>query len=183
MNPTRAFSWYLFRYNRTGNSRMTGKKQFLFAILLVLSFFSLSSAWVWAQAGGGGGSGGGSGAGGGGQSGDSTRPAVQSGSQADRQRLMYLSGRVLLDDGQEPGQRTQVELLCQGSVVRQEYTSGSGIFSIEIAGSTQASSRSVDASVSSSNSQQLGGGFGGGSGGATGLGAGGGLLHQGVRST
>lgn len=183
MNPTRAFSWYLFRYNSTGNSRMTGKKQFLFAILLVLSFFSLSSAWVWAQAGGGGGSGGGSGAGGGGQSGDSTRPAVQSGSQADRQRLMYLSGRVLLDDGQEPGQRTQVELLCQGSVVRQEYTSGSGIFSIEIAGSTQASSRSVDASVSSSNSQQLGGGFGGGSGGATGLGAGGALLHQGVRST
>jgi tetratricopeptide (TPR) repeat protein len=93
---------------------------------------------------------------------------------------MYLSGKVLLDDGQEPGARTQVELLCQGSVIRQEYTSGSGTFSIEIAGGSQASTRPVDASVASSDySQSLGGGFGGGSRGATGLGSGGGFSSSG----
>ena len=60
-------------------------------------------------------------------------------------------------------------------MVRQEYTSGSGAFSIEIVGGTQASTRPVDASVASSAySQQLGGGA---SSGFPGVSAGGGLAN------
>jgi predicted TPR repeat methyltransferase len=141
---------------------MIGKKQLLFAILFLIAVFSLSPAWVRAQ-GGGGNEGGGSGSGGGGESGGggtaTTGGQQSTGSQQDRQRPMFLSGRVLLDDGQEPGSKTKVELICQGSVVRQEYTSGSGTFSMELVGGTQASSQIADATVASSDySQSLGGG-------------------------
>jgi len=140
---------------------MIEKKRIFFALLLLLPIFPLSSASVWAQSGGGGGgSGGGSSGGGssGGSSGGSTTSGQRSsGSQTDRQRPMFLSGRVLLDDGQPPGSRTKVELICQGSVVLQEYTSHSGTFSMEIAGGQQ-SARPMDASVASADYAQLGSG-------------------------
>jgi len=153
---------------------MIGKKRIFLAILLLLPFFSLFSAWGWAQGGGGGGSGG-AGSGGSTSGGGTTGGQRSSGSQADRQRPMFLSGRVLLDDGQVPGTRTKVELICQGSVVRQEYTSHSGSFSIEIAGGSQQGTRPMDASVSSASSSQLGGAFGASPLGSSSFGGGGGL--------
>ncbi|MCH7803269.1 MAG: tetratricopeptide repeat protein [Acidobacteria bacterium] len=151
---------------------MIEKKRIFFALLLLLLFFPLSSASVWAQSGGGGGGGSsGGGSSGGGNSGGSTTGGQQSsGTQAERQRPMFLSGRVLLDDGQPPGSRTKVELICQGSVVRQEYTSHSGTFSMEIAGG-QPGARPMDASVPSSGYSQLGGGSAS-SFGSTGIGGG-----------
>jgi hypothetical protein len=139
---------------------MIGKKRIFFALLLLLPFFSLSSTSVWSQGGGDSGGGGGSsggGSSGGGDSGGGSTGGQSSSSQADRQRPMFLTGKVLLDDGEPPGPRTKVELICQGSVVRQEYISQSGNFSIEIAGG-QGESRTMDASVSSSSSSRLGSG-------------------------
>ncbi len=43
----------LYRNDGRGCSRMIGKQQVLFTILILLSVFSLSPAWVWAQGGGG----------------------------------------------------------------------------------------------------------------------------------
>ncbi len=68
---------------------------------------------------------------------------------------MFLTGKVLLDNGEVPGTRTKVELICQGSVVRQEFTSQSGNFSIEIVGGQQGT-QPMDASVSSSGYSRLG---------------------------
>ena len=70
---------------------------------------------------------------------------------------MFLMGKVLLDNGEAPGSRTKVELICLGSVVRQEYISQSGNFSIELGGS-QGGNRAMDASVASSDYSGLGGG-------------------------
>ena len=56
-----------------------------------------------------------------------------------------------------------VELVCQGSAVRREYTSGSGTFSM-IVGGSQANAGIADASLSSSDYRRYGG-FGGGDGG------------------
>ncbi len=150
---------------------MIGKKRIFFALLLLLSFSPLSSASVWAQGGGDSGGGGSSGGGSSGSSGGSTSGGQRSsGTQTDRQRPMFLTGRVLLDDGEPPGTRTKVELICQGSVVRQEFTSQSGTFSMEIAGG-QPGSQPMDASVPSSGYSQLGGG-GSGTFGSTGIGGG-----------
>ncbi len=84
---------------------------------------------------------------------------------------MFLTGRVLLDNGEAPGPRTKVELICQGSVVRQEYTSSSGTFSIEIAGGQQGT-QPMDASVSSSGYSRLGSGGANVVGGSAGIGGG-----------
>jgi len=136
---------------------MIGKRPIFFALLLFLPFLSLSSASVWAQSGGGGGGGGDSGGSSGSSGGSSTGGQQSSGSQADRPRPMFLAGRVLLDDGQPPGPRTKVELVCQGSVVLQEYTSQSGAFSMEITEGQQGN-RPMDASVTSANYSALGSG-------------------------
>jgi len=137
---------------------MIGKKRIFFALLLLLPLISLSSTWGLAQGGegGGGGGGGGGGSDSGGSSGGS-RGGQSSSSQTDRQRPMFLTGKVLLDDGQEPGSRTKIELICQGSVVRQEYTTQSGNFSMEI-GAGQRGNRAMDASVASSDYSALGSG-------------------------
>ena len=123
---------------------MIGKKHFFFATLILLPFLYLFSAWGWAQQGGGGGGGGSSGGG-----------STTSGGQrsAERQRPMYLSGQVLLDDGQEPGQQVKIELNCQGTMIRQEFTSHNGMFSLEISrgGSTEDTLRPMDASASTSS--------------------------------
>ncbi|MCH6568714.1 MAG: tetratricopeptide repeat protein [Acidobacteria bacterium] len=136
---------------------MIGKKRIFFALLLLLSFPPLSSASVWAQGGGDSGGGGSSGGGSSGNTGGGSTAGQTSSSQADRPRPMFLTGKVLLDNGEVPGSRTKVELLCQGSVVRQEYTSQSGNFSIEIGGG-QGGTRTMDASVSSSDYSALGSG-------------------------
>ena len=74
------------------------------------------------------------------------------------QRPIFLSGSVILDDGHKPGEQVQVELLCQGTVLRQVYTSSGGTFSLEINPSQNANTlQPMDASVSSLSSSQLGG--------------------------
>ena len=84
---------------------------------------------------------------------------------------MFLTGKVLLDNGEAPGPRTKVELICQGSVVRQEFTSQSGNFSIEIGGG-QGTTRTMDASVASSGYSALGSGGANVFGGSAGIGGG-----------
>ena len=135
---------------------MIGKKRVFFTLLLLLPFLPLSSARVWAQDEGG------EGSSGGGTSGGEGSGRLQSSGppQSDRQRPMFLSGRVLLDDGQPPESGTTVDLMCRGSMVQQDYTSHTGTFSMEIAGGQQGGTRPMDASISSSSYSQLGGGFG-----------------------
>ncbi len=135
---------------------MIGKKRIFLILLLLLPLISLSSTWGLAQGGeGGGGGGGGGGSDSGGSSGGGSTGGQSSSSQADRQRPMFLTGKVLLDNGEAPGPRTRVELICQGSVVRQEFTSQTGNFSIEIAGGQQGT-QPMDASVSSTGYSRLG---------------------------
>jgi hypothetical protein len=154
---------------------MIEKKRIFFVLLLLLPLIFLSSSWGLAQGGeGGGGGGGGGGSDSGRSSGGGSTSRQNSSPQADRPRPMFLTGKVLLDDGEAPGSRTKVELICQGSVVRQEYISQSGNFSIEIAGG-QAGNRSMDASVGSSGYSALG------SGGSSGLGSSG--IGGGLAST
>ena len=140
---------------------MIGKNRIFLAILLLLLFFPLSSAWVWAQEGGGGG--GDSGSSGGGTT---TRERTSTRQRpAERPRPMYLSGLVLLDDGQIPEGQVRIELLCRGTVVRQEYTSHSGTFNLEISSGASGPGRlqPMDASVSTSAYSSLGGTLGSGS--------------------
>ena len=141
---------------------MIGKKQVLFAVLFLLSVLSLLPARVWAQGGSGD-----EGEGGdrGGDDQGQQQPQEQEPQQPQQrpERPIYLIGKVMLDDGQEPGHPVQVELVCQGSVVRREYTSGSGTFSM-IVGGSQANAGIADASLSSSDYRRYGG-FGGGGGG------------------
>jgi len=150
---------------------MIGKKRIFFVLLLLLPLISLSSTWGLAQGGEGGGGGGGGGSDSGGSSGGGSTGGQSSSSQADRQRPMFLTGKVLLDNGEVPGPRTKVELICQGSVVRQEYTSQSGNFSIEIGGG-QGGTRTMDASVASSDYSTLGSGGSDVFGGSAGIGGG-----------
>jgi len=83
---------------------MIGKKRIFLVILSLLLFFPLSSAWVWAQGGGEGGDSGGSGGG------TTTRERTPSRERpVERPRPMYLSGLVLLDDGQVPAQQVRIE--------------------------------------------------------------------------
>ena len=51
---------------------------------------------------------------------------------------MFLSGEVVLDDGQITEEQVRVELVCRGGrVLGQDYTSGDGTFSIDIKSNTQ----------------------------------------------
>ena len=77
-----------------------------------------------------------------------------------------------MDDGREPGQQVRIELICQGTVRRQEYTSSSGTFSMELNRGEQDSLQPIDASISGSQyGGSLGGGFDAGLGGNSSLSA------------
>ena len=96
----------LDRNDGRGSTRMIGKKQVLFAVLFLLSVFSLSPAWVWAQGGDAGEGGGGGGGDQGQQQPQEQEPQQPQRSRQPRQlpeRPIYLTGKVMLDDGQEPG--------------------------------------------------------------------------------
>ncbi len=103
-----------------------------------------------------------------GQGGQQTSQPTQ---RRDRQRPLFLSGKVILDDGREPDRPVRVELICQGTVMRQEYASSSGTFSLELnRGGGQNSLQPIGASVSGSGyGGNLGGGFSAGLGGNLGL--------------
>ena len=98
-----------------------------------------------------------------------SQPLIVQGQQRTpmRQGPMFLSGKVILDDGQIPGQQVRVELVCQGTVVRQEYTPNNGTFSIEV--NRQDTLQAMDASISSLTYSPLGGGIGADPGGGASL--------------
>jgi tetratricopeptide (TPR) repeat protein len=100
-----------------------------------------------------------------------SQPLIVQGQQRTptRQGPMFLSGQVILDDGQIPGQQVRVELVCLGTVVRQEYTPNNGTFSIEVNRGTQDTLLATDASISASTYSPLGGGIGADPGGGAGL--------------
>jgi TolA-binding protein len=87
----------------------------------------------------------------------------------DRQRPLFLTGKVVMADGREPGEQVRVELICQGTVRRQEYASSNGTFSMELNQGSQGTLQPLDASISSTGYASLGGGFDAGLGGSTGL--------------
>jgi tetratricopeptide (TPR) repeat protein len=57
----------------------------------------------------------------------STKPTIQ-----EERRLVFLSGRVMLDDGTEPQDRASIERVCNGRVRREAYTDSHGQFSFQL---------------------------------------------------
>ena len=129
------------------------------AMVLVCLF----GTWGWAQEQG---SGDDSGGGQGSSESGSGRSQTQSRRNPQFQRPIFLSGQVMLDDGSAPTEQVTVELVCQGAVVRQVYTSSSGSFSFQLntGRGPQDAFQPIDASISSS---QYGGPFSNNLGGAT----------------
>ena len=85
---------------------------------------------------------------------DKKKPTQQSGQnqqqtqqQPDLGRPLFLSGKVLYDDGSPAGKLVQVELVCNGIIRRQVHTQG-GHFSFDV-GSKTAGGSVMDASVAS----------------------------------
>ena len=129
----------------------------------VMSLAVLCVLWnpVWAQREGGGQEA---------PSGGQTQQTQQTQPQrSNRQRPLFLAGKVIMDDGREPGQQVRVELVCQGTVMRQEYASSNGTFSMELNQGAHDTLQPLDASVSSTGYANLGGGFDAGLGGNLGL--------------
>ena len=121
-----------------------------FTLLLLFCLFVPPG---WAQESGGGNSGGGdSGDGQGSSNSGSGRSQSRSRRNPQFQRPVFLSGQVVLDDGSAPSEQVTVDLVCQGTVLRQVHTSSGGIFSFQLnAGrGPQGAFQPFDASVSSS---------------------------------
>ena len=125
--------------------------------LLVLMVLGLLSGWGLAQDQGQGSSSGGQGSS---SRGQSNRQSSQPRRDPQFRRPLFLSGKVVLEDGQPPTESTQVSLICQGSTIHQVYTSSGGGFSfqIELGRSARNSPLPLDASISSTASL-LGGGI------------------------
>jgi tetratricopeptide (TPR) repeat protein len=131
--------------------------------LILLTQFSFSQDPPAGPAGGGGGAGNipGGGAGGGRPGGQSPFPTDRTRDQNRQnfpdqtmQRPIFLSGKVMLDDGTPPPDFVVVERVCNGIAKPEGYTDSRGRFSFQLG---QNSSVMQDASVSSSAD----GGFGG----------------------
>ncbi len=73
---------------------------------------------------------------------------------ANQQRPLFLSGRVLTDDGQPPAESVVVESVCNGNVRPEGYTDQKGRFSFQFGG---------DATLAMGDASVSGGQFGGGS--------------------
>ena len=56
-----------------------------------------------------------------------TQPTMQ-----EERRLVFLSGRVMLDDGTELQERASIERVCNGRVRREGYTDSSGHFGFQL---------------------------------------------------
>lgn len=65
----------------------------------------------------------------------STRPTVPPMQQ--ERRLVFLSGRVILDDGTEPPERASIERVCNGRVRRETYTDSHGQFGFQLGANMQ----------------------------------------------
>jgi len=105
----------------------------------------------------------------------SQRPGFEQPGQQDRMRQMeqrpiFLSGKVMMEDGTSPPESATIEMICNGVVRPQAYTDSKGRFSFQVG---QQGHILMDASVSSAGSS--GGPFGQqpGMGGGTGFPSGG----------
>ncbi len=75
------------------------------------------------------------------------------------QRPVFLSGRVMMDDGQPPQESVLIERVCNGNPRPEGYTDSKGHFSFQLG---QNNNILADASVASGNDADFGGGgFGG----------------------
>ena len=70
------------------------------------------------------------------------------------QRPVFLSGKVILEDGTPPPEPATIEMVCNGQVRPQAYTDSKGRFSFQLG---QQGNVMMDASVSSSVSGSMGG--------------------------
>src|ERR1700730_637518 len=75
----------------------------------------------------------------------------------DQQRPIFLSGKVMLDDGTPPPDSVTIERVCNGNPRAQAYTDSKGRFSFQL-GQTQGIMQ--DASVSSGDGRFGGGSYG-----------------------
>jgi tetratricopeptide (TPR) repeat protein len=115
---------------------MPHPKRFALTAVFVISLLPFSLP-AWGQGGGGGG-----GAGGGGSAGGSSggQGGVRTRAEGDRQPTtprtesapIFISGRVVTEDGNPPPERAAIERVCNGKVHREGYTDSRGYFSIEL---------------------------------------------------
>jgi tetratricopeptide (TPR) repeat protein len=95
----------------------------------------------------------------------STTPAPQ---QQTPQQPIFLSGRVLLEDGSAPSESVVIERVCSGQPHAEGYTDSKGYFAIQLGsrsnGVIQDASEDNTGVFSSSPASQIGGGLGGVSG-------------------
>src|SRR5579859_4765596 len=73
----------------------------------------------------------------------------------DQQRPIFLSGKVMLDDGTPPSEPVTIERVCNGNPRAEAYTDSKGRFSFQL-GQTQGVMQ--DASMSSAEDGRFGGG-------------------------
>jgi len=76
----------------------------------------------------------------------------------DMQRPIFLSGRVMLDDGTPPSEPVVIERVCNGVARPEAYTSSKGQFSFQLG---QRMGMMADASVGGGPDAVMDGGFGG----------------------
>lgn len=76
----------------------------------------------------------------------SQRPPTQSQSMESVQRIFFLTGRIVMADGSPIPDFVQVEMLCNGRVLRQTHAARDGAFSFEMGSNRQ--SDVMDASAS-----------------------------------
>src|SRR5207245_9994047 len=86
------------------------------------------------------------------------QPGQQSTPFPEMERPIYLSGKVLMDDGTPPPEQVVVERVCNGVVRPEGYTDSKGRFSFALGQDTTMMS---DASMSSMGDSGLGGGSSG----------------------
>lgn len=123
--------------------------------LIVLALLCLFSSWGWTQQQQ--------------QGSSSDQPTSQPQQQRrsptpQHQRPLFLSGKVLMEDGGIPSEPVKVEFLCESKVLQQVFASldGSFGFMIDIGRGALNAQRPMDASISSSAESLLSGGFSGG---------------------
>jgi cytochrome c-type biogenesis protein CcmH/NrfG len=61
----------------------------------------------------------------------SARPSTPAPRQPER-KIIYVSGRVVMDDGNPPSERVAIERVCGGNTRREGYTDSQGRFSIQL---------------------------------------------------
>jgi len=79
----------------------------------------------------------------------------------EHKRPLFLSGKIVMEDGGPPTEQVKVEFLCESTVLQQVFAAGDGTFGFMIEAGRGAlnAQRPLDASISSTVAAQLQGGF------------------------